>query len=103
VEAIPSAPRPLCFGDNSRVRWKVVAEDELADPYALSDAPNLGDVGMQRGHPGQLGVVGAVPLEVVQVGDLMDEDVGPRARVIGSSFTVVSPENATDPPGVSNR
>jgi hypothetical protein len=56
-----------------------MAEDELADPCAFGDVPNLGDVGMQRGHPGQLGVVGAVPPEVVQVGDLMDEDVGPRA------------------------
>jgi hypothetical protein len=80
-----------------------MAEDELADPCAFGGVPNLGDVGMQRGHPGQLGVVGAVPPEVVQVGDLMDEGVGPRARVIRSSFTVVSPENATEPSGVSNR
>jgi hypothetical protein len=77
---MPGALRPFCLGNGVRVRWEVVAEDELADPRAFGDAADLGDVGMQPGHPGQFGVVGAVPLEVTQVGDLVDEDVGPPGQ-----------------------
>ena len=44
---------------------------------ALGDAPDLRDVGVQRGHPPERLTGDAVPLQVAQVGDLMDQDVGP--------------------------
>jgi hypothetical protein len=80
-----------------------VAEDELADPGALGDAADLGDVGVQPGHPLERLARDAVPLQVAQVGDLVNQDVGPRARAIRPSFAVVSPENTTEPSAVSNR
>ena len=62
-----------------------MAEDELADPGAFGYAPDLGDVGVQPGHPLEGGAGDAVPLEVAQVGHVVDEDVGP----VGQSDQVV--------------
>ena len=53
-----------------------MAEDELADPGALGDAADLGDVGVQRGHPHQFGPGRAVSFQVAEVGHLVNEDVG---------------------------
>ena len=53
-----------------------MAEDELVDAGAFGDASDLGDIGVQRGHPFEGGTGEAVPLEVAEVGDLVDEDVG---------------------------
>jgi len=80
-----------------------VAEDELADPCAFGDAPDLGDVGVQRGHPLERLTRDAVPLEVVQVGDLVDEDLGPLRERDQAVVRVVSPENTTEPSAVSKR
>ena len=80
-----------------------MAQDELADSGPFGDAADLGDIGMQRDHPLQGGIGEAVPLEVAEVGNLVDEDVGPLGRAIRSSFTVVSPENTTEPSAVSKR
>ena len=49
-----------------------MAEDEFTDSCPFGDAPDLGDVGVQRGHP----LDDAVPREVAEVGNVMDEDVG---------------------------
>jgi len=53
-----------------------MAEDELADSGAFGDASDVGDIGVKRGHPFQGGTGGAVPLQVTEVGDVVDEDVG---------------------------
>ena len=53
-----------------------MAEDELADSGALGDAADLGDIGVQPGHPLQGRTREAVPLEIAQVGNVVDEDVG---------------------------
>jgi hypothetical protein len=37
---------------------------------------DLGDTGLRRGHPRQSGTGEAVPLEVADAGNLVDEDVG---------------------------
>ena len=52
-----------------------MAEDELTDSCAFGDSSDLGDIGVQRGHPGQGGTGEAVPLEVAEVGNVVDEDV----------------------------
>jgi hypothetical protein len=62
-----------------------VAEDEFADSGALGDATDLGHIGVQRGHPGQFGIVRAVTPQVAQVGHLVDQDVG----VLGQSDQVL--------------
>jgi hypothetical protein len=54
-----------------------MAEDELADSCPFGDAPDFGDVGVQPGHPFQGSTGDAVPLEVAEVGDVVDEDAGP--------------------------
>jgi hypothetical protein len=89
AEAPPGVLRPVRIRDRVRFGRKVVAEDELADPGALGDPADFADIGVQRGHPGQLGGVGAMPFEVAEVGHVMDEDVGPRARAIRLSVTAV--------------
>jgi hypothetical protein len=53
-----------------------MAEDELADSCAFGDAADFGDVGVQRGHPFEGGAGDAVPLEVAEVGNMVDEDAG---------------------------
>ena len=53
-----------------------MAQDELADSGAFGDAADLGDIGVQRSHPLQGGTGKAVPLEVAEVSNLVDEDVG---------------------------
>jgi hypothetical protein len=62
-----------------------MAEDELVDSRASGDAPDLGHIGVQRGHPLQGGTGNAVPLEVAEVGNLVDEDVG----TLGESDQIV--------------
>ena len=54
-----------------------MAEDQLADPRAFGDTPDLGDIGVQPGLPFQGRTGRAVPLEIVKVGDLVNEDVRP--------------------------
>ena len=44
-------------------------------PGALGDAPDLGDIGVECGHPLEGGSGETVALEVGQVGNLVDEDV----------------------------
>lgn len=39
-------------------------------------APDLGDIGVQRGHPFKGGTGHAVPLKIAKVSNLVDEDVG---------------------------
>jgi hypothetical protein len=80
-----------------------VVEDQFGNACALGDAPDLGDVGVKRGHPLEGGAGGAVPLEVAEVGDTVDEYVGTLGDAIRSSFTVVSPENTMEPSAVSKR
>ena len=63
-----------------------MAQDELADPGAFGDAPDLGDIGVQRGHPLQRGTGEAMPLEVAEVSNLVDEDVG----ALGQGDQIVS-------------
>ena len=70
------ALRPVRIGDRIRFSRKVMAEDELADPCAFGNAPDLVDIGVQRGHPLQSGTGEAVPPEVAEVGNLMDEKIG---------------------------
>ena len=102
-EAPSGALGPVRLGNRAGVRREVVAEDELADPGALGDAPDLRDVGVQPGHPPERLTGDAVPLQVAQVGDLVDQDVGPLREGDPASFAVVSPENTTEPSAVSNR
>ena len=77
AEALPGAFRPFRIADRIRVSRKIMAEDQLADPRAFGDAPDLGDVGVQPGLPFQGRTGRAVPLEIVKVGDLVNEDVRP--------------------------
>ena len=53
-----------------------MAQDELADSGAFGDAADLGDIGVQCGHPLEAEPVEAVPFEVAEVGNFVDEDVG---------------------------
>jgi hypothetical protein len=67
---VPVKPRPArsahCASETrAGVRREVVAEDELADPGALGDAPDLGDVGVQPGHPLER-LTGDGPLAAIQ-------------------------------------
>ena len=55
---------------------KIVVEDEFFDPGPFSDPSDFADIGVKRGHPLQAGSGQAVPLEVAEVGNLVDEDVG---------------------------
>ena len=73
-------------------------------PARSATPSDLGDVGVQRGHPLEGGAGEAVPLEVAQVGNVVDEDVGAVGQ--GDQVvvrTVVSPENTTEPSAVSKR
>jgi hypothetical protein len=65
----------------ARVSGSVAAEDEFVDSCAFGDAADVGDVGVQYGHPNQAAPGHAVPFQVAEVRDLMDEDVGIVARV----------------------
>jgi hypothetical protein len=67
---------PFDIRDRVQSGRKIMAEDELAGSCAFGDAPDVGDVGVQRGHPFQGCPGDAMPLEVAQVSDVMDEDVG---------------------------
>ena len=61
----PAEPLPGPLGpvrDGFRVGGQVVAEDELTYPGPFGHPSHLADVGVQRGHPGQFGLVRAVPL-----------------------------------------
>ena len=78
AEALPGPLGPV--RDGAWVGGQVVAEDELTHPGPFGHPSHLADVGVQRGHPGQLGLVRAVPPQVVQVGDLVDQDVGPLGQ-----------------------
>ena len=60
AETVPGAPGPVRLRDRARVGRPVVAEDELAHPGSFGHAADLADVGVQRGHPGQFGLVRAV-------------------------------------------
>jgi hypothetical protein len=51
-----------------------MAEDKFADSGAFGDAPDLADIGVQHRHPVEGGTGGAVPLEIAEIGHLMDED-----------------------------
>ena len=51
-------------------------EDEVADASALGDSSDLADVGVKRGHPFEGGPGEPVPLQVAEVGHLVDEYVG---------------------------
>src|SRR4029077_11716362 len=63
AEALPGALGPFRIGDRVWFSRKIVAQDELADSGAFGDAADLGDIGVQRGHPLQGGTGEAVPLE----------------------------------------
>ena len=74
AEALPGPLGPV--RDRARVGGQVVAEDELTHPGPFGHPSHLADVGVQCGHPRQLGLVRAVPPQVIQVGDLVYQDVG---------------------------
>ncbi len=80
AEALPGAFRPFRIADRFRVSRKIMAEDQLADPRAFGDAADLGDIGVQPGLPFQGRTGRAVPLQIVKVGDLVNEDVRPAVR-----------------------
>ena len=72
-----------------------MAQDELADSGAFGDAADLGDIGVQRGHPLQRGTSEAVPLEVAEVGNLVESSLArhretraarPAVRVVPTDF-----------------
>ena len=69
----------------------------------FGDASDVGDIGVQRGHPFQGSAGGAVPLQVAQVGNVVDEDVGPLGQGDQVVVTAVSPENTTEPSAVPKR
>jgi hypothetical protein len=60
AEALPGAVSPFFAGDRIRFSGELMAKDEFADHGAFGDATDLGDIGVQRGHPGQFGIVHAV-------------------------------------------
>jgi len=62
-----------------------MAEDELVGSGALGDAPDLGDIRVQRGHPFEFGTCGAVPLEIAEVGHVVDQNV----RILGEGDQIV--------------
>ena len=103
AEALAAALRPFRFRDGAGFGREVMGEDEFAGSGPLGDAPDLGDIGMERGHPVKGGAGEAVPPKVAEVGNMVDEESAPWARAIRSSFTVVSPENTTEPSVVSKR
>ncbi len=76
AETFPGALCPFFVCDHLRLSRQVVSEHELAGPGAFGDAPDRADIGMERGHPLDGGANDAVPFEVVEVGNTMDEDVG---------------------------
>ena len=62
-----------------------MAEDELVGSGALGDAPDLGDIRVQRGHPFEFGTCGAVQLEIAEVGHVVDQNV----RILGEGDQIV--------------
>src|ERR1700744_435520 len=76
AEAVCAAAFPFIGGDGLGVGGEVVVQDELAGSGLLGDAADLADVGVQCCHLGYLGVVHTVAAQVVQVGHLVDQDVG---------------------------
>jgi hypothetical protein len=62
-----------------------MSEDEFVDSRAFGDAPDLADIGVERGHPFQGSTGDAVPLKVVKVGNRVDEDV----RTLGQGDEIV--------------
>jgi hypothetical protein len=81
-----------------------VIEDQFADTGAFGHRTDLVDIRMEGSHPVERGAGEPVPLEVREVGYTVNEDVGTfLAKLIRSSFTVVSPENTTEPSAVSKR
>ena len=96
AEALPGPLAPV--RDRARVGGQVVAEDELTHPGPFGHPSHLADVGVQCGHSRQLRLVRAVPPQVIQVGDLVYQDVGPlgqgdqvgvRRRVAGEHHRAV--------------
>ena len=50
--------------------------DRFADFCEFGDGPDFRNAGVQRGHPLK-GLAGdTVPLQIAEIGDLVDEDVG---------------------------
>ena len=83
AEALAGAFCPFRIRDLVRFSREEMVEDEFANSGPFGDAPDLVHVGVQRGHPFQGGPGDAVLLEVRQVGDLVDEDVGVLALFNG--------------------
>ena len=79
-EALPRTRSPFRVGDRLRLSREVVVEDQLAHSCALRHAAHLRDVGVERGHALERRAGGAVPLEIVEVGDAVDEDIGARGE-----------------------
>jgi hypothetical protein len=57
-----------------------VVEDQLTYSCALRHAADRVDVDVERGHALEGCARGALPLEVVEVGDAVDEDIGARGE-----------------------
>ena len=53
-----------------------MGEDQLPDFRALGDRPDFADIGVEGRHPLEGGAGEAMALEVIQVRDTVDEDVG---------------------------
>ena len=73
-------------------------EDRFADFCEFGDGPDFRNAGVQRGHPLK-GLAGhTVLLQIAEIGDLVDEDVGIVSEATGHQRQW-SPENTTESSG----
>jgi hypothetical protein len=77
AEALLRTCCPFHIGDGVRFSREEVGQDQFVDARAFGDAADLGDIGVKRGHSLQRSAGEAVSLEVAEVGNTVDEDVGP--------------------------
>jgi hypothetical protein len=76
AEALSRAFGPFGFGDRIGFGGQIVVEDELTDLGPFGHPPDGRHIGVQIGHALQREAGQTLSLEVAEVRNLVDEDVG---------------------------
>ena len=73
MKPCPARRSHAARGDGVRPGGQAVIEDRFADFCAFGDVPDFRNAGVQHGHPLK-GIAGhAVPLQIADIGDLVNE------------------------------